>query len=1097
MASYRRFSDESYKNWLKTTMSLQLLRAGLRRFVEDETETFHDSLRSRVGDARCHANCDVRGQPLKVPPVCEACRLWRDEILENHSNKNGRIYWNNCRPFKWSSEKWEVAKVYMPGGNRAHSRIDQFDISAILNLMTFCTHFQRFVKKLILTEVTNVRNQMMHSPEMKVKKEEMEQHLKKILELAERLQMHAPEMEKLKEEIAQLQNTELSIILEGLDRSGATPQREIIQNLLSVQKMQDLEQQVLKEKIEFLSRCLEEGKNTSIEVEGLRDFLDQNKDLLEELRPQVEQLNEIQQKVQQHDQQLSVLTEKVENLERINNEPVFSADATRYKNHLLELATKNQWPTPTFSEIPKAQGYTGKVEVNGQTFTGHLIHRNIKAAHQEVSKLALEQLSSSTQSLQITEACASVPPDKQSASPYFSSVTVFLNTDISSSEGDCGKEEATESAYKNLAVMLGTDELIPHSSYKLEIQQYFSKCGFRKPEEFFRTDANGKIFCVLKLLGPFTFQGQEGSTKKRHAEQQAAKVALLKLSGVLGQKAVSGDNYKGALKELLEGRGLKPPEYTDILTSEALVAEVGSSTSQNAGSSQNELAQNLPAEIPQELQSKATDQSSIRTDCQLHPVTQAVNTESAGSGQFYVAVKVPVKRVLQGPEAQTKEDAIRAAYTPLGEAFGLGNLTSASSASSIRGIVHDFFSKAQCQCAEDCGITTEGKFICKLDICGDFTFQNQEGTSRKQQAEQEAAKEALTQLATVLDCDLSDANGNYKGKLQELLAKQGEMPSYQTLDGPGVTEPSKKRKEYVCGTQIQRMLRISGFNPSSVKVEDLTSTEQFVFNVKIRLDDFTYQNQQGHGSKKDAIRNTYLKFGQALGICESSTAENECIATVKDYFKNKSFSLPCEETKQEKDKFFGLLSVRSFSYECEGKGPSEQTARQEASSQALYQLACFFNHETAVRMMSNKDAEHNLGLTLKEHNQSDPSFQHAATQYSITVKLCFSNFTLESKEQSKKSARNKLCAQILGLLGEGDNETSISASVRNQVDDWFKKRGLSPPLFDDTSEGAKVTFTVTLSFSHPGWESSVEAAEKKLVGEMMVRLRHLAEEAAV
>lgn len=54
----------------------------------------------------------------------------------------------------------------------------------------------------------------------------------------------------------------------------------------------------------------------NMEIEGIRAFLEQNKDLLEELGPQVQKLNEIQAKVDEHEQQLGTLTKKVDNLEK-------------------------------------------------------------------------------------------------------------------------------------------------------------------------------------------------------------------------------------------------------------------------------------------------------------------------------------------------------------------------------------------------------------------------------------------------------------------------------------------------------------------------------------------------------------------------------------------------------------------------------------------------------------------------------------------------------------------------------------------------------------------------------------------------------------
>lgn len=37
-------------------------------------------------------------------------------------------------------------QVYMPGGHKTHVKFDDFDIAALINLMSRCTHFQRLIK---------------------------------------------------------------------------------------------------------------------------------------------------------------------------------------------------------------------------------------------------------------------------------------------------------------------------------------------------------------------------------------------------------------------------------------------------------------------------------------------------------------------------------------------------------------------------------------------------------------------------------------------------------------------------------------------------------------------------------------------------------------------------------------------------------------------------------------------------------------------------------------------------------------------------------------------------------------------------------------
>lgn len=80
----------------------------------------------------------------------------------------------------------------------------------------------------------------------------------------------------------------------------------------------------------------------------------------------------------------------------------------------------------------------------------------------------------------------------------------------------------------------------------------------------------------------------DGSLKKKQAEQQAAKVALQSLSGLLNCRSLAnaGDNWKGFLKECLDAINLPQPDYAftkgKVCTSqEAEVPTTGEDNSQS------------------------------------------------------------------------------------------------------------------------------------------------------------------------------------------------------------------------------------------------------------------------------------------------------------------------------------------------------------------------------------------------------------------------------------------------------------------------------------------------------------------------------------
>uniref|UniRef100_A0AAZ3RJA2 DRBM domain-containing protein n=1 Tax=Oncorhynchus tshawytscha TaxID=74940 RepID=A0AAZ3RJA2_ONCTS len=535
MDSFRRFQDDDYKNWIKTTMGLNCLKTRLGGFLEHETETYHDHLRNKVnankGDL-CTTQCNLKKwmpRPKQVPQVCEVCEPWRDEIWANHSFKGGQVYWNNSKPYLWPTKKWEVAKV------------------------------------------TNVRNQVMHSADFRVEKRELESYLGRIKDLGQALKTHYPKFSELTEEIEQLQNTDFSFIMSCVGKKIVLAADKIPESMLKLQNFLSLEQQILKEKLECLSQRYEEDRETALTLEELqcvRVFLEGNNDLQKSLAPQWERLTEVQERV-------DTLTFRVDTLEMNTrtHDPEFSTDILKYKNHLYEEARRQGWPEPVFSEIKEALGYRGRVQVRGQTFEGVQVCPKSKTAHQEVAKLALSQLAKDCASLselandtEEGEASSSQTDQPQSLSctgpVFFGSVTVVLKTDITSGEGHSGMTEAVQSAYKKLALLLDLPESA--SSYKDVVLEHCHTRDVPPPEEAVQSDAEEKTYqCTLRFTGPITFYVPEGSSKKKQACQQAAKVALQRLSGVLGSKEVMGGNYVSTLKELLEAQTpqLDKPAY--------------------------------------------------------------------------------------------------------------------------------------------------------------------------------------------------------------------------------------------------------------------------------------------------------------------------------------------------------------------------------------------------------------------------------------------------------------------------------------------------------------------------------------------------------
>ncbi|XP_055739787.1 uncharacterized protein si:ch211-91p5.3 isoform X2 [Salvelinus fontinalis] len=1083
----------------------------------------------------------------------------------------------------------------MPRGNTDHTAVDQFDISAFLNLMSQCRHFAKFVKsKNLITQVTNVRNQVMHSADFRVVKMDLESYLGRIKDLGQALTTHYPKFSELAEEIEQLQNTDFGFIMSWVGKKIALPADENPESMLKLQNFLSLEQQILKEKLECLSQRYEEDRETALTLEELqcvRVFLEGNNDLQVSLAPQWEKLREVQERV-------DTLTVRVDTLEKNTrtHDPEFSTDILRYKNHLYEEARRQGWPEPVFSEIKEALGYRGRVKVRGQTFEGVQVCPKSKTAHQEVAKLALSQLAKDSASLselandtQEGEASSSQTDQPQSLSStgpvFFGSVTVVLKTDITSGEGHSGETEAVQSAYKKLALLLDLPESA--SSYKDVVLEHCHTRDVPPPEEAVQSDAEGKSYqCTLRFTGPITFYVPEGSSKKKQAYQQAAKVALQRLSGVLGSKEVVGGNYVSTLKELLEAQTpqLDKPAYdvTDRGMGAGEVTERGGGVEESGGgvgkkekgvgSSEGEGCPHLPPApmIPsvQPPESQVVPVSLMETLVTMDPMatTVPINTtitmETQGGGAsesdphqatptlpeessvssdgqgFVMCVAVRVQKDLAPHEASTPEEALQAAYCSLLQGL---SLDPPPTAGGEKQSVLEFFRRAKCgPPVEDCVTTMEGKHRCTLRIVGELTFHSTEAAPKKQQAEHWAAKEALRclngVLSGVLGGDIGRAGPNYKGKLQELLVKHGggAKPEYKnteankirtgaaasqmtgetaavgtTLQGDKLSvsdavtmettpedsgPPLPKRSAGGEMEDIRQCLALWSLQPPCVVCEDVPVEQLCEWMVEVRLDRHAFRNQTLFSSKKEAIRRSYHSLGRAGDICQHGTDENKSTAMVKACFLQQSFPLPVEEVAEpEQGRFCCNLKDITCVFTYRGEGSSEAAACQSAYQRALSCLAPFIGYCGPVAPPSStEDAKRRLSTLLEGTALTSANSALSESQYRISAKLRFSGYSMETEGQdSKKATRAQLSKHLLGLLGE--DEMDSTASVRNVLDEWFVKRGLEKPGFEDTNDkfGTKVTFSAPLICSYKEWQASREKAKKKLIDELQRRVKYL------
>ncbi|KAK7117761.1 hypothetical protein R3I94_023096 [Phoxinus phoxinus] len=1169
--SYTRLGDEKYKNWLKTTKSLSILRDCIKDYIEKETETYHNSLRNKpeLNGQTCNKKtCDVKKS------LCELCKCWKKEIEAKYNGGRNGIHWDNCRPHLWSTEKWEVAKAYMPRGHNKHCQFSQFDVSAILNLMSSCKHFN--IPGKCVTNVINVRNCAMHSPDLKISKEDMIRHHKTVLELAKKLEPLIPGLKGLEKKITKFNNI--------LDRNFNEAPCEVDGQQVDLQTKktdQDLldraEQQAFKDMIEdFISR-FDGNQDENVEekpqdMKSLLDFLDQNKDLLVNLGPEVDKLKEMQAKVDQHEEQIHNLADRVENLEKGTLDPVLPVNPLRFKNHLYEYCRAKKWPEdkwPVFAEFQEAQGYRAEVKVNGQTFKGTKVFNDKKGAHQEVAYIALEQLKLQDESTDEPSSSVTQPEASCSSSSgitFFGKVTVDLDQEVSSDR--CSSdEEATEAAYKVLWERFRISAPAKGQTYRLLIMEYFHTQRFQKPTEHFVQNDDDTTICKLKLIGPFTFYDKDGSTKKKQAEQQAAKVALQHLSGILHGAPISDTekNFKGELKERLDKLGLKSPDYDTEKKTEISDEHVTSGISSDLATSAVPSSQAAEKDHS-ELKSKTisttaqlpSGQDPVRVPVPALPDPQESSSSAAQKKNcpgitFFSKVTVDLDQEVASDRCSSKEEATEAAYKVLWERF---RISAPAEGQTYRSVIMNHFDTNDLQkpTEEFVVVDDDSTATCILKFHGPFTFYDKDGSTNKRQAEHQAAKVALQHLSGILNgAPISDTEKNFKVELKERLDKLGlKSPVYDTkqkteirdehvtsgissdlatsavpisqaaekdhselksktisttaqlpsgqdpvrvpvpaLPDPQESSSPQRKKPRIDCPEINDLFNVYNLKPPHVKMENMTCNENFKCSVEINLEKCTCVNKQGYDNKKEATRKTYLLFGCAVSIFDSSTDEKTSSAKVKQFFSQNSLPLPQEDFEGSVKPFYCSLKNISYKVIYTGQGSSEGEAKLVALQNALRSLSPLFGYDSLTGADSAEEVQNQLSSMLKGSSQKDPVISLMPVEQA-NIQLSFCDYTLKcSCQNTKRAARNHLSARILGLLGV--NSEANDVSVRNRLDDWFKQQNLPQPVFEDTEEvlGAKAIFSVRFTCNSSDWEDSWDTAKMNLLQVLKLRFRFL------
>ena len=151
-------AEAEYRNWLALLHALTTeLCHGLRPFVKRETETFYNNIKATLAP---FAPCSCVFVPKRKPNQYHDMGIcnWA-KILRAH-HQSCKPNWKQSDSSKWIDPifgPWEIAKLYLPDlGGHVVACVEDMDLSNLLNLMDWCTHFS--VSQDVIKDVREVRN---------------------------------------------------------------------------------------------------------------------------------------------------------------------------------------------------------------------------------------------------------------------------------------------------------------------------------------------------------------------------------------------------------------------------------------------------------------------------------------------------------------------------------------------------------------------------------------------------------------------------------------------------------------------------------------------------------------------------------------------------------------------------------------------------------------------------------------------------------------------------------------------------------------------------------------------------------------------------
>ncbi|XP_008275924.1 uncharacterized protein CXorf38 homolog [Stegastes partitus] len=196
-----------------------------------------------------------------------------------------------------------MSLAYMPRG-MAKKNPDQFDPSALLNLINYCQWFSSVDPKLV-REVIRYRNELMHSCDFRVTDEWMRRYRNTMRHFLQQFN-DVPRMAAVGQQIDEMLDADLSIHVAGVDAIDSAGSVDGLEsdsvNLtgpeISAGLVSQWESELLQEMLqEILQVGAEEGDTTAQDAQQLKKlggFLQANKDLGERFSAELRAINSLE-----------------------------------------------------------------------------------------------------------------------------------------------------------------------------------------------------------------------------------------------------------------------------------------------------------------------------------------------------------------------------------------------------------------------------------------------------------------------------------------------------------------------------------------------------------------------------------------------------------------------------------------------------------------------------------------------------------------------------------------------------------------------------------------------------------------------------------